>query len=274
MTTHTAPPEVGMEPCPWCTSTPLFEERTETFGRISCRNEKCAFRPSIHGFPKTIVTAWNTRTPSPERARAAITSGYASTLADVTVRAEPSPSTPSPADREAIAKLAREAFEAALKETRPCERCAGRGYHLGFGEHGHDPDWCEVCGGCQFVGPTDDEAWLKAADAILAQLPRPAGWEGIETAPKDGSSILLFCPQGDGSEGSTYRVTVGSWCDEPGGTTEYRDIDGRWTGQDDHDGFTGWLSWDGGFSEDTMMPTHWMPLPAPPTDPSEQQEGK
>lgn len=30
---------------------------------------------------------------------------------------------------------------------RPCPRCDGRGYHWGFGEHGHDPDWCDVCGG-------------------------------------------------------------------------------------------------------------------------------
>jgi len=28
-----------------------------------------------------------------------------------------------------------------------CPRCKGKGYHHGFGEHGHDPDWCEQCGG-------------------------------------------------------------------------------------------------------------------------------
>lgn len=28
-----------------------------------------------------------------------------------------------------------------------CKRCQGRGYHYGFGEHGHDPDWCLDCGG-------------------------------------------------------------------------------------------------------------------------------
>ncbi len=31
-----------------------------------------------------------------------------------------------------------------------CERCDGRGYHWGFGEHGHDPDWCDRCGGAQY----------------------------------------------------------------------------------------------------------------------------
>jgi len=28
-----------------------------------------------------------------------------------------------------------------------CERCAGKGYHHGFGEDGVDPDWCDTCGG-------------------------------------------------------------------------------------------------------------------------------
>ena len=109
----------------------------------------------------------------------------------------------------------------------------------------------------------------QAADAILNLAPvggRAEGWRPIETAPKDGTTVLLFCPQGDGSPGATFRVTAGHWCSDPGGTTEYRDAQGRYIGQDDRDGFEGWLSWDGGFSEDTMMPTMWQPLPLPPQD--------
>jgi len=108
---------------------------------------------------------------------------------------------------------------------------------------------------------------LKIDEArALAALLREAGdgWRPIESAPKDGTVVLLYCPQGDGSPGSTYRVTAGNWESDPGGITEHRDLEGRYLGQDESDGWEGWMSWDGGFSEDTMMPTHWRPLPAPP----------
>jgi hypothetical protein len=48
-----------------------------------------------------------------------------------------------------------------------CPRCNGRGYHHGFGEHGHDPDWCEQCGGPGTV-PADDREPIRAAIAALA----------------------------------------------------------------------------------------------------------
>jgi len=52
-----------------------------------------------------------------------------------------------------------------------CPRCKGKGYHHGFGEHGHDPDWCSNCGGPGEV-PTDDgmlspdDLLKEAADAL------------------------------------------------------------------------------------------------------------
>lgn len=106
-------------------------------------------------------------------------------------------------------------------------------------------------------------ALLSAARQASTQGPGE-GWQPIETAPTDGTSIILFCPQGDGSPGSTYRITEGFWLSDPGGTTEYRDQWGRYEGQTDQPGFDGWMSMDGGFSEDTMMPTHWRPFPNPP----------
>lgn len=61
------------------------------------------------------------------------------------------------------------AFTNAINSTGPCSRCEGRGYHHGFGEHGHDPDWCEVCGGSGFVPGCDDrEAMRKALEAAFS----------------------------------------------------------------------------------------------------------
>lgn len=82
-------------------------------------------------------------------------------------------------------------------------------------------------------------------------------WRPIETAPKDGTEIILFCPRGDGTPGKTYRLTSGSWFIPP--TCTYTPDP-----EEDFDEPPSWLSWDGGFSENTMMPTHWMPLPEPP----------
>lgn len=86
----------------------------------------------------------------------------------------------------------------------------------------------------------------------------PSPWQPIETAPKDGTEIILFCPQGDGTTGSTFRLTSGSWFIPPLlGTVSDPEVDEQEP--------PAWLSWDGGFSEETMMPTHWMPLPEPPS---------
>lgn len=71
-----------------------------------------------------------------------------------------------------------------------------------------------------------------------------ADWEAIETAPKTGSDmgavpILGFCPD----EPTTDRVRVIWWEPKIGGGQWYddRDIPGA------------------------VIPTHWMPLPLPPT---------
>jgi hypothetical protein len=59
-------------------------------------------------------------------------------------------------------------FMQANSETDPCPRCTGNGYHHGFGEHGHDPDWCESCGGPGTVPRFDEmSAMREALDATL-----------------------------------------------------------------------------------------------------------
>lgn len=101
--------------------------------------------------------------------------------------------------------------------------------------------------------------------AVLARVGAVREWQPINTAPKDGTDILLY-RDADMHEGKPVpaRRTVGSWLHEQGGTTEYRDLDGHYVGQNDRDGFDGWISWDGGFIEG-KPPTHWMPMPGPPS---------
>lgn len=81
--------------------------------------------------------------------------------------------------------------------------------------------------------------------AILSRVTEPQGWQPIETAPKDGTPILV----GFENSGSIYIVR---WWVNPEPMT--------WDGLANEE--YGWL-----LAETTkvaFMPTHWMPLPTPP----------
>ena len=70
-------------------------------------------------------------------------------------------------------------------------------------------------------------------------------WQPIETAPRDGTSILVCCSSFDPIWG------IASWYSDnreyPAGLPE------------------GWMMWHQGTEEQRhTWPTHWMPLPAPP----------
>ena len=83
-----------------------------------------------------------------------------------------------------------------------------------------------------------DQSGRSTADLRVDD--RGGSWHPIETAPKDGSKLMLWCVDLVGGNG---RVATGSW----------------------HDTFNGsW--WDWGM-EYTLNPTHWMPLPSPPETP-------
>lgn len=79
-------------------------------------------------------------------------------------------------------------------------------------------------------------------------------WQPIETAPRDGSWILLFFPEIDVAIGGCYAS--GSDYDFGGNEFEY---------------FTWFTDCDFVIVDpSTSNPTHWMPLPPPPP----QQEVK
>lgn len=73
-------------------------------------------------------------------------------------------------------------------------------------------------------------------------------WKTIESAPKDGTIILLYENNKDGMELGCCGVGVGFWM--------YQD---PWKGEE---------YWADAYSMDLLMdnPTHWMPLPQPPKE--------
>lgn len=79
---------------------------------------------------------------------------------------------------------------------------------------------------------------LSELAAALRHAPAPQTWEPIETAPKDGEMLLFM-----------------EWVSKTSPVVGSRDQDGR-----------GWhingLGW---FSSEERMPTHWQPLPLPPS---------
>lgn len=89
------------------------------------------------------------------------------------------------------------------------------------------------------------QARLRAAEA--------GDWLPIESAPLDGSEILLM--RGD-------RVTSGAWIEWVFTAPEYHSSTGVYLGQSEQDSGASWASWDGGFTEEEP-PTHWRRLPKP-----------
>jgi len=124
--------------------------------------------------------------------------------------------------------------------------------------------WCEyVAGmiGCYLGEPVDSDK-CKAIAAIIerrlwalpiqvpAQVP---AWQDISTAPKDGSTVLLY----------------GQWAGEINGVNTTASIDlGRWSnGTSDFPGTDWWQLITGDAYACWMKASHWMPLPELPAAP-------
>lgn len=87
---------------------------------------------------------------------------------------------------------------------------------------------------------------LRAAVEALAASAQPAGWRPIETAPKDGTHVLVWPPTWNGLS-SCARWDADEYAKRPRPLWRRNDDLGRVL-----------------VSRGTA-PTHWMPLPAPPT---------
>lgn len=107
-------------------------------------------------------------------------------------------------------------------------------------------DDCRWSDGCVFDAAILNEKAHDFARAVIAADRALRGWQPIETAPKDGTYILV-------------GNAAGSW------VAKYLPVfqsgfkpDNPWASMMlNHDHLPDWQS---------SNPTHWMPLPAPPSD--------
>ena len=89
-------------------------------------------------------------------------------------------------------------------------------------------------------------------------------WRDIESAPKDGTWLLLLIP--DGIEERSYEIkdapsiTIGRWGPQDMKSAAWYSVEGYYEFWD-YGGYTGAGTSD---YQCTVQPTHWMPLPAPP----------
>lgn len=86
---------------------------------------------------------------------------------------------------------------------------------------------------------------LSEARAEVERLRAAQAWRPIETAPKDGTEIILFAIE-EGFEDEGPSVWIGSWS-----TT-------AWYGP-------AWTAYEHRSETEYLTPTHWLPLPSPPS---------
>jgi len=105
------------------------------------------------------------------------------------------------------------------------------------------------------------------ADQAREYLGQSMGWQPIETAPKDGTTVMLYAP--DSVRYSSKGIYVGHWEDTesytPAGGRTYRY--GKLVGEDkEARTYTSKRWFSNGYSGglDSFIPTHWMPLLDPP----------
>jgi len=122
---------------------------------------------------------------------------------------------------------------------------------------------------------TSKKTWSEEAQVLRAILARHGlavvsveeiAWQPIETAPKDGTDIVLYAPSVMFNDAlMEARVTVGRWTTDEECRTQIGDCGGECRCPEYEYCDPYWLSWDGGFTAE-HPPTHWRPLPAPPAD--------
>jgi hypothetical protein len=94
----------------------------------------------------------------------------------------------------------------------------------------------------------------KNGERLRASIAQLGGWQPIETAPRDGTVLDLWCVWNDTNEGE--RISDCHW--------------GEGTRAFEWEILTGWIAANEGVDGEAAIlsegfePTHWMPLPEPP----------
>jgi hypothetical protein len=114
---------------------------------------------------------------------------------------------------------------------------------------------------------TDDIADLALTQTALLLDASP--WQPIETAPKDGSAVLLLSAAYEDAQTGSHpaKVAIGHWYAEG---TSWVDEHGLLGGDSYTLAITGaWFSGGGWFQPNEV--THWMPIPKAPDAPAEEK---
>lgn len=106
--------------------------------------------------------------------------------------------------------------------------------------------------------------------ALLDTLDAMQGWRSIDSAPKDGTPILIFDPNRTRKD----YMPIGALKE---GECSYSSDDPRLLHYDDERYAIGyWRPWGGWGNRNCarVTPTHWQPLPLPPSDPTIRHRGR
>ena len=127
----------------------------------------------------------------------------------------------------------------------PCPFCGSSNIDL-FEYENHWHVECESCG-------VDNGGWTDKSKSIECWNRRLSPWISIDSAPKDGTPILVYEPPAEYSDGGVLLVQWRSSIDHYPGSKPF------WAWclpESDQDEQGGCATID--------HPTHWMPLPEPP----------